>query len=108
MDFAESHCVYCLTWLSVIRAFWCLRHWQSCQNLIIYRQVLRDCVMGYLVIWALYHLVLEQLFYALKAETVTAWEGDWLLVAVVVPLETYAAFENRLHIIKLKVGFKYM
>lgn len=55
--------------------------------------------MRYLVVRTLDHLVLVELASTLEAEGVAAWEGDGLLVVVVVRFETDATLKDLIHII---------
>ena len=55
-------------------------------------------MMCNLVVWTLDHLMLEQLFDAVKAEGMATWEGYWLFIIVIVGLVADATFKNLLHI----------
>ena len=53
--------------------------------------------MGYLIIRTLDHLMFEQLLDAFKAKGVTARQGDWLFVIMIIFLKAYSAFKHLFH-----------
>lgn len=73
------------------------RHGQPRQNLVVHGQIVRGQLVRRLVVRALDHVVLRQLATTLQAERVTTWQRKWLLIVVIVWLETDATLKYWIH-----------
>lgn len=74
-------------------------HWQRSQHLVVHRKVLGRLVVTDLIVGALYHLVLVELFCALEAEGVAARQRNRLLIIMIIRFEAYAALKYLVHLL---------